>query len=182
MFAGMSLLSIFEVSSQLLMTIIEKLNQHRMRNRVRTYDSFDRQSHRSPTTRSFVVQKLPAVINRFLGKSSIHGLQNIVDTRRNAYEKVVWALIVSASIAICSYTILDATKRSELNPIEFGTDERIWHLNDVSFPAITLCFDMALDRHFLHEACRSQGFCPREYMDSKLIERFVFLRFRPLAI
>lgn len=100
--AGMSLLSIVEVISKALIVIIGKLNQHKTRNKVWVFNSAEPTLVENNFNKNVAARKLPPFLLRFLDASSIHGLQNIGDRKGSIYEKVAWAVVVSASIAFCS--------------------------------------------------------------------------------
>lgn len=69
---------------------------------------------------------------KFAESSSIHGLNQIMKKTRKPTERMFWIVISLISMIYCMILIFDTTKQAELNPIEFGIDQKIWTLNDAS--------------------------------------------------
>lgn len=148
--AGMSLLSIIELILLTLTFTFRVLKNHKNRNKVWAF--------KSPATRpkEFFLNKKATFENfsdfivKFLTKSSIHGLQKIADKNRNLCEKGFWISVALASAIFSLVMIYDVTESSELNPIEFAIDEKIWNLNDVRLTYIFFNFTSEKSRsHFL---------------------------------
>lgn len=135
--AGMSLLSIIEVILLMLVPVFQAVKAYRNRNKVW---EFNFHSETNLINRDVVVNKFSHFITKFIDKSSIHGLHNISDKKRSVFEKGFWVFFASMSMVFCLVMIHDVTKRSELNPIEFGIDEKIWNLNEVRFESFLLSY------------------------------------------
>lgn len=129
--AGMSLLSIIEMVLHLLVTVIQALKQYRKRNKIWAVNASKVVLKQSPIQENSFIKKVSTFFKHFVANSTIHGLQDIANKKKNMFEKLFWILTVLASTALCLVTIFDVTNHSELNPIEYGSDEKIWTLNDV---------------------------------------------------
>lgn len=127
--AGMSLLSIIEIFVLVLISIIQAVKNHENRNKVWKFSS---KSETNRLIKGIKINKISTFIKIFIDSSSIHGLPNTTNKHKSLFEKGFWILFTVISTLICLVMIHDITKRSELNPIEFGIDEKIWTLNDVN--------------------------------------------------
>lgn len=131
--AGMSLISVIEMVLRIMMTVVQAFRKLRKRNKTWAYRSSEQVSNESPNEVNAAKWKILTFITNFIENSSIHGLQEISIRGQHIAEKLFWAVTVSASTGFCLITIFDITKHSELNPIEYGSDDKIWSLSDVSW-------------------------------------------------
>ena len=81
-----------------------------------------------------------AIINEYLGMTSIHGLRYLRDSR-NIVEKVSWLIIISLSFGFCVHIIHSHFTENDNKPI-LTTVEMV-SVQEVPFPAITI-------RYILH--------------------------------
>lgn len=126
LFAGMSVVSAIEVVFHFLKLFVEKMSDRR-KTKVHTIEATTASNIHihSLCHRSF------QYFIKIVAKSDIHGLHFLVDAGRKIWERLFWALIVFSLAIFCSLQIFDVIKYSEVNPIEFGIDEKIWTINDV---------------------------------------------------
>ena len=81
-----------------------------------------------------------AIINEYLGMTSIHGLRYLRDSR-NIVEKVSWLIIISLSFGFCVHIIHSHFTENDNKPIL--TTVEMASVQEVPFPAITI-------RYILH--------------------------------
>lgn len=127
LFAGISVVSVIEVGFHFLRLFVEKVSDRR-RLKVHAIKVVETVNKTHPTVGRRTLQYFVKIVL----KSDIHGIHFLVEGGRKIWEKVFWVLVVFASSIFCSFQIFEVIKYSELNPIEFGIDERIWTINDVS--------------------------------------------------
>lgn len=70
-------------------------------------------------------------IAAFMRDSSIHGMTQIVSDEQNVIGKLLWALIVIASLLTCGSFIQNYVKNSDIMPVSFEIDEKLWSLEEV---------------------------------------------------
>lgn len=127
LFAGISVVSVIEIGFHLLRLFVEKMLDRR-RLKVHAIGVVKNVDKINPSVGQRTLQYFVKIVL----KSDIHGIHFLVEGGRKFWEKFFWASVVFASSIFCSFQIFEVIKFSELNPIEFGIDERIWTINDVS--------------------------------------------------
>lgn len=127
LFAGMSVISAIEVGFHILKIFVEKLSDRRLL-KVHAIEVASTPNASDPSVRKRVFRYFVKTV----AKSDVHGLHFLVDKGRKLWERVFWALIVFLLAIFCFQQIFDVIMYSEDNPIEFGIDEKVWTLNDVS--------------------------------------------------
>lgn len=127
LFAGMSVISAVEMVFHFLRLLVGKMADRRLLKvhaiKVRNTANSDNRSCIHRTLRYF---------SRIALKSDIHGIHFLVEGGRKFWEKVLWTLVVLCSTVFCSMQIYNVVRYSEVNPVEFGIDEKIWTINDAS--------------------------------------------------
>ena len=88
--------------------------------------------------RDHVLYQCMEFFTKFARLSSIHGINHIVNKGKTPIEKIFWGMITFISTIFCLILVFDTVEHTELSPIEFGIDEKIWTLNDVRFPNVVL--------------------------------------------
>ena len=81
-----------------------------------------------------------AIINEYLGMTSIHGLRYLRDSR-NIVEKVSWLIIISLSFGFCVHIIHSHFTENDNKPIL--TTVEMASVQEVPFPSVTI-------RYILH--------------------------------
>ena len=76
-----------------------------------------------------------AIINEYLGMTSIHGLRYLMDSR-NIVEKVSWLIIICMSFGFCVHIIQSHFSDIDKKPI-LTTVEMV-SVQEVPFPAVTI--------------------------------------------
>lgn len=71
-------------------------------------------------------------IRQFFNKSDIQGLRNLTDDEMNVLGRLFWLTVVSISVISFSLLVSDIKLSSELSPIEYLVDEKIWTVGDAS--------------------------------------------------
>ena len=88
--------------------------------------------------RDHILYQCMEFFTKFARSSSIHGMNRIVNKEKTPIEKIFWAMVTLVSTIFCLILVFDTVKHTKLSPIEFGIDEKIWTLNDVSFLDVVL--------------------------------------------
>lgn len=78
------------------------------------------------------------MFREFSTKTSIHGLHYVGDGRKKL-DILFWAVLLTLSFVYCSYFIVDLWINWSQNPIAIVYDGSLIDLEDIRFPAITLC-------------------------------------------
>lgn len=134
LFAGVSVISIIEVGFLIFLTAFAKFMKFSNRNKIQAIDLTQMPLPKIvAVNREHVLYQCSVLFYKFISKSDIDGLHYIADKNKKLIERIFWAVVVSISTIFCSISIFDITKHSELNPIEFAIDDKIWTLEDVSF-------------------------------------------------
>lgn len=126
LFAGMSVISAIEMIFHFMRQFVAKMYNRR---RLKV------QALKIVTTSKIISHKTGhrafQYFIKIAAKSDIHGVHFLVDQGRKFWEKLFWALVIILLTVFSSWQIFEVIWYSELNPIEFGIDEKIWTINDV---------------------------------------------------
>lgn len=132
LFAGVSVVSIIEVGFRLAQLSFQKAIKRINANKVHLFQSPQRPIPEMVSFhREHVLHQLLMFLYKFFKLSSIHGLRYIANKRQKVVERILWTIAVLTSLVCCSILIFNITRHSELNPIEFSVDEKLWTLKDV---------------------------------------------------
>lgn len=129
LFAGISVISLFEVGFFIIQTIVARLID--LRNRRSVHEITNVVPKYPVTSSKTVFSKCKVFYFAIMDKSSIHGLHYIVKKKKSIFFKLFWLVIVLASSAFCFLEIFKIIKHSEVNPIEYAMDQKIWDLKNV---------------------------------------------------
>ena len=80
-----------------------------------------------------------AIINEYLGMTSIHGLRYLRDSR-NIVEKVSWLIIISLSFGFCVHIIHSHFTENDNKPIL--TTVEMASVQEVPFPSVTIRYTL----------------------------------------
>lgn len=126
LFAGMSVISLVEVG----FFLIEKTTAKLIKLRRRLNHEIIIVAPVNPTEKS-VFSQFSAFFVSILNKSDIHGLAHIGKKQKSSNARLFWLTIVLASLVACFYQIFYTLKHSEMNPIEYAMDQKIWDVQNV---------------------------------------------------
>lgn len=127
LFAGMSVISAIEVGFHALKMFFVKMSDRRLL-KVHSMNAIESVS----VIDTSISRRSLEYIVKIILKSDIHGLHFLVDAGRKIWERFFWSLVVFSLAIFCSLQTYEVLKYSEINPIEFGIDEKIWTINDVT--------------------------------------------------
>ena len=74
----------------------------------------------------------------YLQETTVHGFRYIVDGR-NLLEKLMWVLFIAAGFTFCGLIVYKALNDWDRNPVETTIDEVGVPVQELPFPAITVC-------------------------------------------
>jgi len=74
----------------------------------------------------------------YLSRTTVHGLRYIVQGK-NLLESVVWILVILCGFMFCALSVLRMYQHWEERPVETTIDEIGLPIQDLPFPAITVC-------------------------------------------
>ena len=83
--------------------------------------------------RKHMFYKCAKLFSHFAKESSIHGVPHIVNKDQKKFEKIFWILTVAVSVTMSTILIHDTIDHADMNPIEYGIDDKLWSLKDVSY-------------------------------------------------
>ena len=83
-------------------------------------------------------QKLKKDIRGYFSESTVHGLRYIV-AGGNAFERAAWVLFIAIGFLYCGHTIFNAYHEWEIHPVQTTIDEVGVPVQELPFPAITVC-------------------------------------------
>lgn len=81
--------------------------------------------------RKRIFSKCTTFLFTIMDKSDIHGLHYIVKKNKSIGFRLFWLTTVLVSSAVCLWQIFDTFELSEMNPIEYAIDEKMWDIKDV---------------------------------------------------
>lgn len=131
LFAGMSVISLVEVAFFLIEATISKVLK--LRRRQITHEIIKVAPVNVTTNEKSVFSLCSSFFVTIMKKSDIHGLRYIVRKHKSAGARFFWLTIVLTSSVACFYQIFYTLKHSEMNPIEYEMDQKIWDVQDVRF-------------------------------------------------
>lgn len=130
--AGASFISLIEILYFLLFNACKQILG------VTTTAEIAPQSARTPQRKVVTAWREESVLHRFsdyflefLNKSSVHGVNHVVSGNHKAIGKSLWGIILLISLFTCGFLIKDNLKNSELNPVAFEVDEKLWNVEEV---------------------------------------------------
>lgn len=188
LFAGVSVISIIEASFQIFSTAVTRVMKFINRNKVHVINSTSMLPPKNVSfNREHVLYQCSKFFYKYIIRSDLHGLHYITDKNKKLAERIFWALAVLISTVFCLFSIFDVTRHSELNPIEFAIDDKLWSLTDVRkcfrsheifsensfqipFPAVIVCVGMNMEKYREFENCVYHDKC--EDLPQKVQERF----------
>ena len=74
----------------------------------------------------------------YFSTTTVHGFSYIVGGR-NILEKVLWVLFIAIGVSFCTHILVNLYQQWEDNPVETTIDEVGLPIQDLPFPAITIC-------------------------------------------
>ena len=136
LFVGASVFSLFEFTFDFLLHVKNKIAARMPRSKVRVIivkSKVEAGSEKIITVnRKHMFYKCAKLLRHFAKESSIHGVPHIVNKDQKKLEKIFWIFTVAVSVAMCTNLILDTIDQADMNPIEYGIDDKLWSLKDVS--------------------------------------------------
>ena len=91
-----------------------------------------------PQNRKGMRQELKRDILGYFSETTVHGFRYIVNGR-NAFERTAWMLFIAFGFWYSGYTIYNAYMEWELHPVQTTIDEVGLPVQELPFPAITVC-------------------------------------------
>lgn len=143
LFAGASLISVIEVIYHVFDAIFNTIKSKMRRNILNP--AWTVQKADVYVNREHMLYQFVRFLKKYFSRSDIHGLHYITDKGTRVFDRLFWTALTSTSIVCCSLLVFDTITFSELNPVEFSVDEKIWTSKDVNwekpinFPILT-CF------------------------------------------
>jgi hypothetical protein len=93
-----------------------------------------KETERSPG----MLSQLKADCAEYFSRTTVHGFQYVVEGQ-NRLEKWLWAIFIIIMISFCILTLIDINQQWKANPVETTIDEVGLPIQDLPFPAITVC-------------------------------------------
>lgn len=137
LFAGISLISVFEVLFHIFDASVSQCMFRRRRNRVIAIRTNKKEE---VLNRDHVLYQLMRFIKSFLSKSGIHGLNYVTNNKINAVGRFFWLIAVQVSTTGCSLLVSNMVSNSELSPIQYTVDDKIWTASEVSSKLLFMFF------------------------------------------
>ena len=85
-----------------------------------------------------VLEELKRYVRGYFSETTVHGFRYIIEGR-NIYERIAWAIFVVLGFAWSLYIILSAFESWEKHPVQITVDEVSVPVQELPFPAITVC-------------------------------------------
>lgn len=73
------------------------------------------------------------------GLTAVHGVQYIGDRKRTWFERLIWAVIVTTSVSVCTKFVLQTYHKWQNAPVYVTIGTALVPIHDIAFPAITIC-------------------------------------------
>lgn len=120
LFAGVSVISLIEIVFHLVYKP--------------TICYFNRNITVNPKPKEFLrsPEKNQTIFFEFSKKTSIHGLNMVVDKRKNRFQNAFWIIVVTFSLTVCIVMTSIAYRHAEFNPLVISIDDKVWSIYDVS--------------------------------------------------
>ncbi|XP_037826365.1 pickpocket protein 28-like [Lucilia sericata] len=80
-----------------------------------------------------------AVLREYSKKTSVHGLNYVLQIHRPFYEKLYWIVALLLSLYLATYYMWGSYVKWSNIPIILGFDETLVKINQIPFPTITIC-------------------------------------------
>ena len=89
-------------------------------------------------TRHRLRQELKKEISGYFSETTVHGFRYVVEGR-NLFERLVWILFIAFGFIFSFYLISEAFESWKNNPVETTIGEVSVPVQELPFPAITIC-------------------------------------------
>lgn len=133
LFAGMSVVSLIKIVYLVFTAIKTKILVVRKSSKVNFIMVGNQKSKKIiKFNRDHVLCHCSQYFLKFAELTSIDGIHDMVNRKKSTAERLFWIFVTLVSVTLCTILIIDVTKNAELSPIEFGIDEKIWTLKDVT--------------------------------------------------
>lgn len=129
LFAGISVISLIEMAFFMIQASLAKLM--RFQNRRSTHEITVVAPINVVSGKKTVFGQLTTFFLTIVNKSDVHGLHYIVEKDKKLSERLFWLATVLVSSAVCLSIVFDLVKHTELNPIEYVIDQKMWNVKDV---------------------------------------------------
>ena len=97
-----------------------------------------RMSRHKNKNKEDIRQELKRDIVGYFSETTVHGFRYIVQGR-NIFERAAWILFIAFGFWYSGYTIFNAYHEWELHPVQTTIDEVGLPVQELAFPAITVC-------------------------------------------
>ena len=77
-------------------------------------------------------------VEEYLRETTIHGFRYVIEGR-NLIEKMAWMFFIFCGFFLCSVSFLEMYRHWEEHPVETTIDEVGIPIQELPFPAITVC-------------------------------------------
>lgn len=129
LFAAISLISLVEVAFFMVQATGAKFMK--LRNRRKTQVITNVAPKKSTVENRKFSSRCSLFFFTIMDKSDIHGLRYIVEKDKSFLSRLFWLVTVLVSSAICFWQIFNTINHSEMNPIEYAIDQKMWDIKDV---------------------------------------------------
>lgn len=126
--AGASLISLVEVFYFIFFIMIQKISELRKSSKINANTEEIRLAWTEETA---IRRHIPDFVKVFLKKCSIHGVNQSVDEDQNLFGKLIWIVVVLTSSIVCGLLIKNYVKKSNINPVGYEIDEKLWSAEEV---------------------------------------------------
>jgi Amiloride-sensitive sodium channel len=135
--AGISVLSFVEFLYHFAAYFFTFLSPKRIIIQVQPFNQEKRQK-KVTVNQEHALYHFSKYFTEYIKKSSIHGLVYTTKKDRKVVERIFWTIIVIISTIVCGFLIAENLNHSELNPIVFEIDEKVWNLEEVVIVCLLL--------------------------------------------
>ena len=139
LFAGISIMSLIEIMFDFLNALKARFMKVKKLSKIvlvipcqGLLDETNEAKKKLTINRNHVLFQFSRYFLKFARSSNIHGVNHIVNKEKKPKERIFWFFVTLISTSVCINIVIETVKHSELTPIEFVIDDKIWTLNDVS--------------------------------------------------
>ncbi|KAG5674049.1 hypothetical protein PVAND_004038 [Polypedilum vanderplanki] len=79
------------------------------------------------------------IIKNFCLNTNLNGFIYIAQPSRHKIERIFWSITIFISFILTGFLIKKLIRESEKNPIVIYTDQNVVHVENINFPAISVC-------------------------------------------
>ncbi|XP_046452018.1 pickpocket protein 28-like [Daphnia pulex] len=113
------------------------------------------------------------IVKQFCENTSIHGLKYIFEDGSILLERLIWLLVFLCGVCFSSYFCVQMWHKWEESPVLTSVETQLYPLNNIYFPAVTICNVNKVSKRKLLETLKKPEYADISYQKMQLTLRYM---------